>query len=255
MQAKQSYREKAIHLRTQGLSYNEIRKTLPVSKSTLSLWLKGILLSPAQRERLYTKQIKILELGAQCQKERREREIVKLLDDAQKEITMPLPEESYRLFGAALYWAEGTKGSCFEITNSDPQLILFMVHWFKKVFFINPRQLKAHLNIYEQQSEKKIKQFWSELCGIPLQNFGKSFIKPGNKGYKKNNLYFGTIKIRVPKGTDLRLRAFGWVQKVLQEINPSVTKNVRRWHRLKKTARPVNLIASARSLTGKAVAS
>jgi len=84
-----------------------------------------------------------------------------------------------------------------------------MVKWFKEVLKISPETLKANLNIYPQQNEQEIKQFWSELTGIPLENFGKSYIKPLSKGYKKNNLYYGTIKIRVLKGTNLRYRVFG----------------------------------------------
>lgn len=86
-----------------------------------------------------------------------------------------------------------------------------------------------------------MKKFWSDLCGIPLKNFGKSYIKPSNKNYKKNNLYYGTIKIRVPKSTDLRIRVFGWTQKVLEEISPHTILIQKKWERLKNIERPVNL--------------
>jgi hypothetical protein len=69
-----------------------------------------------------------------------------------------------------------------------------MVRWLKRVFGISPNFLKAWLNIYPQQNELELKQFWSQLTGIPLENFGKSYIKPPNKNYKKNTLYYGTIK-------------------------------------------------------------
>jgi len=50
----------AIELRKEGLSYGEIKKEVNVSKSTLSLWLKTVPLTPEQRERLYTKKVLIL---------------------------------------------------------------------------------------------------------------------------------------------------------------------------------------------------
>lgn len=241
METRIHLKMQAIALRKQGLSYNEIRQKVPVAKSTLSLWLKTILIKKEYRERLYTKQIRNLEQGAQSQKERRVREIQRILDSAKREITYPLPINAYKLFGAALYWAEGTKGNGLEVTNSDPNLILFMVRWFEKIFKIKPEILRVQLNMYHQQNEKFIKRFWSELCGIPLENFGKSYFKPANKGYKKNNLYYGTVKIRVPCGTDIRWRMFGWVQKVLEETNPHLTQIERRWERLKKVRRAVNL--------------
>jgi hypothetical protein len=97
-----------------------------------------------------------------------------------------------------------------------------MVNWFERVFEVSPKDLRAHLNIYSQQDEQKIKKFWSDLTGIPLDNFGKSFVKTPNKGYKKNNLYYGTIKIRVPKGTDMRYRTFGWIKVVLKDVDSRV---------------------------------
>ena len=229
MKADTVAREKAEALRRKGLSYNEIREYVPVSKSSLSLWLKNIRLSKRQRERLYTKQIQILSRGAPSQKERRRKEVEQIINAARTEIRLPLSKDTLRLFGAALYWAEGTKSKGFEITNSDPMLIAFMVNWFQQMFNINSRDLKAHLNIYSQQNEKHLKRFWSHLTGIPIENFGKSFVKPPNKGYKKNDLYLGTIKIRVAKGTDMKHKTFGWIQGALQELLPEIESVQRKW--------------------------
>jgi len=214
---------------------------VPVSKSTLSLWLKAISLTPAHRERLYTKQISVLAQGSQSQKERRLREIEKIVVDAGKEIKNPLSFEAYRLFGAALYWAEGAKTNGCAIVNSDPYLILFMVRWLEKVFKIYPSILKAWLNIYPQQNDEDVKKFWSQLTGIPVENFGKSFIKPANKSFKKNNLYYGTITIRIPRGTDLRHRIFGWVKCALKDLDYQIDLTQKEWKYFKEVSRPVNL--------------
>lgn len=236
------FRERAVQLRKRGLSYGEIRKVIPVSKSSLSLWLKHIRLSPAHRQRLYTKKILVLARGAPSQKERRRKEVDAIIAKARAEIATPISKESFRLFGAALYWAEGTKGKNFEVTNSDPILIAFMVKWFKNIFGISPQRLKARLNIYPQQKERDVKRFWSSLTGIPLENFGKSFVKPRSKGYKKNNLYYGTIKITVSRGTDMKHMTFGWVQGALQELMPQIESIQRQWLFLRKNDRPpVNL--------------
>ncbi len=231
----------ALRLRKKGLSYSEIKKYIPVSKSTLSLWLKSVPLSSVHKKRLYTKQILILSRGAQSQRERRKREIQNIIQLAKDDVSFPLSFDAYRLFGAALYWAEGDKTKCFEITNSDPHLILFMVRWLEKVFCIPPTILRPRLNIYPQQNEKQIKRFWSDLTHVPVLNFHKSYIKPISKGYKKNNLYYGTIKIYVPKSIDRRYKVFGWVQAVLQDIDPHVESTLKRWTLLTKGGRPVNI--------------
>lgn len=239
--SKNLLKSKAVGLRKNGLSYNEIKKHLNLSKSTLSLWLKNIPLTELQKQRLYTKRILFLSKGPQSQKERRIREIAKITEESGKEISFPLSFETYQLAGAFLYWAEGSKTNGFSFTNSDPYLMIFMIDWLKKVFGIFPKNLKAWLNIYSQQNDLEIKQFWSQITGIPVENFGKSFIKPSNKGFKKNNLYYGTIKIAVPKGTNLRHRIFGWINIILKDIAPQVKLIQKEWRVLKETPRPVNL--------------
>lgn len=232
---------KAIKLRKKGLSYGEIKREVNVSKSTLSLWLKVIPLTLKQRKRLYTNQILNMTKGPQSQKERRKREIKEILKESEQEIQLPISFEIYQLIGAFLYWSEGSKTSGFCFSNSDPHFVLFMVRWLKRVFEISPKELKCWLNIYSQQNDLKIKQFWSELTGIPLENFGKSFIKPQNKGFKKNNLYYGTIKVKVLKGTDMRYRVFGWIKTVLKDVAPEVELRQKEWKSLKETSRPVNI--------------
>lgn len=235
-------KKRVIFLRKNGLSYGEIKKKINIPKSTLSLWLKSVPLKPEHRKRLYTKQIEILSRGPKSQRERRNREIEGIIEISKSEIGFPLDERSYKLFGAALYWAEGTKTKNFEITNSDPNLIVFMCRWFEKVFGVKPADMKIHLNVYPQQNEYKLKRFWSDLTGVPLANFGKSFVKPLNKGYKKNNLYYGTVKLRVRRGTDLRHRTFGWIQAVLrEEVNQKVASTQKKWRTLTDAKRAINL--------------
>lgn len=242
MKSPKEFKIRAIRLRNKGLSYNEIKRHVPVAKSTLSLWLKSIRLSKEHRSRLYTKQIAILSRGPQSQKERRALEIKKIIQTAAKEITMPLTLDTYRLMGAALYWAEGNKKNGFQITNSDPNFILFMVRWIEKVLKISAKSLKARLNIYPQQDENSVKKFWSDLTGIPLIRFGKSYIKPISSGFKKNNLYYGTMNIEVPRGTDMRHRIFGWLSAVLKDIEPKTILIERKWVSLQNISRqPINL--------------
>jgi hypothetical protein len=234
-------KKKAVAFRKQGLSYKEIKEKIGAPKSTLSAWLKSVPLKPEYRERLYTKQIQILSRGSQSQKERRAREVKEIIDKAKQEINTPLSEQSFKLFGAALYWGEGTKGNMLQVTNSDPRLILFMVNWIEKIFSIKRKFLKARLNIYPQQNEREIKRFWSDLTGIPTSNFGKSYVKPLSSGYKKNNLYYGTIRIEVPKSGNYIHEVYGWTQAVLEQEDKKSKETEKRWVRLTKVNRPVNL--------------
>lgn len=214
----------AIGLRKKGRSYKEILTKVPVSKSSLSLWLRDIPLTQAHKTRLHAKTIAVLKMGHTAMKAKRTKEIEQIKQAATQEIPKQIGLIAYKLLGAGLYWAEGAKTVHFAVTNSDPLLIQFMVRWIQDILGIPPKSLQAHLNIYPQQNENKIKQFWSQKTGIPLRNFGKSFVKPMSTGYKKNILYNGTIRIRVPRGTDYRHRIFGWIKKVLINYNIVVEK-------------------------------
>ncbi len=235
-------KEQCIELRKKGLSYKEINQKLGVAKSTLSYWLRLIPLTPIHRERLYTKRIQYLSSGNQSQKHRRQREVSGIINQASKDITLPISEEAFKLMGAALYWAEGSKtASGLIITNSDPRMILFMVKWFDKVFNIHPTLLKARLNIYPQQNEEELKTFWSSLTGIPIENFGKSYIKQLSSGYKKNNLYYGTARLEVPKSTNKKHQISGWIKAVLSEDNHLLEEIEHLWQSRLEKPRPINL--------------
>lgn len=235
-------KNKAIQLRKKGLSYKEIKQEINVAKSTLSLWLSAVPLKQEHRKRLYEKVSKYLAQGSFSQKERRAKEVETIIKEAGEEVAHPLPRKTLRMMGAMLYWAEGRKmKGGMELTNSDPLLILFFVKWLWEIFNISPHGLRMRLNIYPQQDEKKLKKFWSELTGIPLSNFRKSFIKPRNNLFKKNNLYYGTARIEVSKGTDNKHRIYGWIHKALSDLHPDINLIERKWKSLKEVKRPVNV--------------
>ncbi|MEK7202282.1 MAG: hypothetical protein AAB669_02015 [Patescibacteria group bacterium] len=242
MIAKSQLKDEAIKLRMKGLSYREIQQEINVSKSTLSSWLKNVLLSPEHKQRLYTKQVAILNLGSRSHHLRRQEEISQIMDSAQNEVSTSLNDETVKLLGAAIYWAEGTKKGATRVTNSDPALILFMVYWLRRVFGIETSSIKAWLNIYSQQDEKDLIAFWSDLTGIPAKNFGKSYIKPESKNYKKNTLYYGTVQISVPKSTDLQYRIQGLVRGFISTIDPKLKSTILRWEGLRDIQRTINLV-------------
>lgn len=241
MRTETGLKERVIRLRQQGRSYGEIFKETNIPKSTLNYWLKEVELNSEQKARLYSKQINILSRGSKSQKERRMKVVNKIIEDSRLEIKLPLNDDYYKLIGVALYWAEGSKSKTMQITNSDPYLILFFVRWLKKVFNLEPFVLKASLNLYLQQNEGSIKQFWSNLTGIPVKNFGKTYFKPESKGYKKNNLYYGTLRLYVPKSTDMKYKMAGWLQALLENLQIDVKLLQQRWTKLGKTKRAVNL--------------
>jgi hypothetical protein len=129
-----------------------------------------------------------------------------------------------------LYWAEGTKARGTEITNSDPNIIVFMTKWLKNFFDISPDNLVVQMHIHSGQNEGNMRQYWSRITAIPLDNFQKSFIKPEGSGHRKRKLYYGTIKIRVrgQNSTYLLFQILGAISEYTK-ITLSVNDSIQYW--------------------------
>ncbi len=217
--AKSLLRIEARQMRAKGKSVKGIAHKLNISKSTVSLWVRDIILSVEQIEQLRKRALKGAELGrfrsALMQKHRR----LKLLDDSRQEGIKKLKNLTDREFliaGVALYWAEGSrKTQSVEFCNADPKLIKFMVDWSRKIFGIEIADLKAAVGINEihRQRENVVKEYWSKVSGIPLTQFCKtSFKKVKNqKVYENFNEHYGTLRVRILKASRFYYKIMGLI--------------------------------------------
>lgn len=205
-------------LRKSGLSYRAISKLCNTSKSNISLWCRDIILSPEQQDKLNVNRSNILKLCSARLHEKRRNEIEEVVRLAKKEINLKeINKISFLIAGSMLYWGEGCKSVGLSITNSDERVIMFMIRWLEKILHINVKnQIKAHLHIHIGDNDQEIKEYWSKITGIPLSNFGKSFVKQEGTGHRKNILPHGIMRIRVyGKGMeDLRHRIMAWVDEI-----------------------------------------
>lgn len=110
--AKSLERLKARELRQQGMSVKSIAKSIGISKSSVSLWTRDIILSVEQLEKLKQREIVGREKGslngALVQKMRR----LKQTEDEKTngiQALQSLTEREFFIAGIALYWAEGNK--------------------------------------------------------------------------------------------------------------------------------------------------
>ena len=203
--------ELARKLRKQGLSYSEIRKTVPVAKSTVSRWCRDIELTHKQKARLgalYDMQCQ----GAKANKIKRTKEIEEIKAIARSEI-LPISEHEFKIAGLMLYWAEGNKTEKVGVSNSDIKLVQFMMKWFRQICKVPESKFRAYLNLHSGQDENRIKQYWSKITGLPLSQFGKSYIKKEGTGHRKNILYNGTIRISICN-SNLLHRILAWVENI-----------------------------------------
>ncbi len=217
--AKFELKIKAREMRSEGTSVRTISKNLGIAKSTASLWTRDIILSVEQLQSLRERWIKGTELGrlkgALMQKNRR----LDLIEKRKKEgmdRLRNISDNEFFIAGIALYWAEGSKKNRkLHLCNSDPDMIVFMIAWLKKFFGIGTNRLKAVVGINEIHREREtlVKKYWSEITGIPLDQFRRTSFKKvkNNKVYKNFNDHYGTLGIYVLKGSEFYYKMLGLI--------------------------------------------
>lgn len=96
-----------------------------------------------------------------------------------------------------LYWGEGdkTKNYFIALTNTNPNILIYFVTWFRRYFDIDERKLKCRLYIWKNINEKNVKSFWSKKLNIPLEQFTKSYISNSLLKIRKNRHEFGVCRV------------------------------------------------------------
>lgn len=200
----------AIKLRKRGLSYSDILQKINISKSTLSMWLGDIKLTPDQQKRLLKGRDLSRYIGAKTRRKNKEETIKKIIKEGEKEF-IHLVKNPLFLVGLALYYAEGDKhkGERVKFTNSDEKLITLMMHWFREICLVPEEKFRIALHIHSLHSKPNIKKYWIKITGIPEKRFNKIYIKKTSLRQRRNILYQGTCAI-VINNKDLFRRITGW---------------------------------------------
>ncbi len=216
---KQVEYEKAIAFRKQGKSLKKIAALLGVSVSIVSVWSKKVELTEAQKEKLKRRKVRIRHLRNLAKQSHLEKvsRVKKLFSEANSEIK-PLSKQELFLTGVGLYWAEGfksTKESRIGFCNSDPRMIKFIIKWFEKSLKVKKEDfiLRTEFNETHKDRTEEIKSFWSKTTGIPLDKFEKPFYQKSAwlRNYTNHKEYFGVLRIRVRKSSELLNKMRGWI--------------------------------------------
>lgn len=179
-----SVKEKAIELRKLGYSFGRLTRELQVSKSTLHSWIRGI-----KRPEKFTQQDRIRwakeiqPLGAQMQRKKRQVKIAKIESDVRKEISqLAVNKEIKKALLAALYWSEGSKvRGMLQFVNTDPRLSLLFISVLRDCYQVDESKFRVRLHLHFYHREKEVKEFWSKLLKIPLNQFTKTYRKHRSK--------------------------------------------------------------------------
>ncbi|OGM74333.1 hypothetical protein A2382_02895 [Candidatus Woesebacteria bacterium RIFOXYB1_FULL_38_16] len=222
VKAKIEERNNAIELRKVGHSYNEILKKVNVSKSTLSLWLKNVNLSKQSKIILRSKLDHAQKLGAQIRHRQRIEKVARIELDSISEISDVNANELF-LMGVMLYWGEGSKQKSnisqrVEFSNSDPSMCRLFIKWLRESIGVNNKDIVPCVYVHESKKNmaKEMVNYWSKQIDFPAVRFGKTcFTKtvyPRKNQRKLTRVYYGQLRIRVKRSTDLNRKITGWTK-------------------------------------------
>jgi hypothetical protein len=214
---KTDERKEARALRQKGHSIKHIAAVLGVAKSSASVWVRDVSLTKAQKIDLKEKQhsFEVIEnrRAARLRNESAKREVIM---SAAESTIKSISKQDLRLIGASLYWAEGAKRNTRSVafSNSDPLIVRIMMKFFKEVCGVPDEKFRAHIHTYSHLNARTAENYWSNITGIPLGQFFKTYSKPSKAGKgKMDALPYGTLDICIG---DVRvfLAIMGWNRKI-----------------------------------------
>lgn len=225
MTPKITAKEKALSLRRQGKTYNEILAVVPVAKSTLSLWLRAVGLSQRQQQRITAKRYEAQKRGGMARKIQRLTSTRDIFSVAKNDVGS-LSNRERLLIGAALYWAEGAKEKVYrpsvrlEFANSDPEMIRFYVRWLRETVKVSDDDIILIIHLHKNHLGRlnEFTKYWLGVTGLRPANSGKPVIKLHNPKTKRKNTadtYHGLVNVRLRKSTNLNRRTQGWIYGII----------------------------------------
>lgn len=219
-----SFKEKAINYRKRGYSYSMISEKLELSKSTLCGWLKEI---PYKPNKEVIKRIGLARMkSAQFKHDQKIANIRTVKKLAERELGK-LTKRDLWLLGIGLYLGDGNKssGESVRIINSNPKIIKLAIEWFRKICGLKIKNFIPSIHIYPDTNIKKTLIYWSNVTGVPKEQFGKTQVdRRNNKSKrKKRKLLYGTLHLQIRScgnkkfGVSLHRRIMGWIEAISKQ--------------------------------------
>ena len=95
-------------------------------------------------------------------------------------------------------------------------MIKFIINWFEKALKVKREDfvLRAEFNSSHGDRTQEIQDYWSNLTGISSSQFNKPFYHHSIwlREYADRNKYFGVLRIRVRKSSELLTKMQGWIK-------------------------------------------
>jgi hypothetical protein len=171
--------ERARELRAQNLTLQDIADQLGVAKSSVALWVRDVPFTPSKRR-----------YGPQRRPNRLHDEKlaqIAALNQTGIDRIGTLSEDAFLVAGVALYAGEGGKTDGeVRFANTDPAMMGFFCTWLRRYFAIDEARLRVRVYLHESLDLDAAQEFWSEVTGVPLEQFGKAYRAKADPTIRRN---------------------------------------------------------------------
>lgn len=189
---KLSEREAARALRAQGCTLHEIATRLGVSKSSASLWTRDVVFTP----QLPFEATAARRRGPNALQRRKEDEIAALREEGRRRIGV-LSDRELLMAGIALYAGEGAKTdrNGVRFVNSDARLVSFFCVWLRRFFDVDESRMRVRLYLHEGLDYEAAQRHWSEVTGVPVEQFRKPYRAVADVGIRNSKHVHGCATV------------------------------------------------------------
>jgi AcrR family transcriptional regulator len=200
---KTAEREWARRLRREeGRSVKEITKLVGVSRSSVSLWVRDIELTEAQKQALRDRNPAFNAwLNGSAARSAHFRDLRRGYQERGRELARAGDE--FHAAGCMLYWAEGDKnGRRVALSNADPEVLRFFLSFLRKYFEVENERVRLRCNLFADHlaRQREVEQFWLDLLDLPRQCLWKSALNVYSKYSERKRqkmLPYGTTNLTV----------------------------------------------------------
>ena len=182
--------QRARELRARSWTLAEIAAELGVSKSSASLWTRGVNFEPRPRNRGHSShKPHPLTVKKQAELERCRVEA--------RDIAKSLSDRDFFIYGLTLYLGEGakTEASGFRMANTSTAIMRSFVRWLRMFFDIDETRLRGRLYLHDDLDEHAAITHWSEALDVPLDQFQRSYRPVRRSDFKTSKHEFGCMSI------------------------------------------------------------
>ena len=204
--------------RDHGMSVREIAVAVGVARSTTSLWLRDIPLTPGQtaalkaRNPAYNQEGKGARVNAERARARR------AAYQLQGRLRVRDCDPLY-VAGCMLFWAEGSRSrNSVQFTNSDPAMIGLFADFLRTWASVPERRWRVWCNLFADHAARvqDLEDFWVGVAGLTRSCLTRTTINtysPYSKRKRKNKLPYGTCRLSV-HSTEMLQVLYGSIQEL-----------------------------------------